>query len=77
MKKSLVLFVSLSALSLNTWAQGTATTEKKDDPVVATVNGVEIKKTQFDQAFEQNMMFVSDKMVSKAVSAGMRPSENP
>ena len=35
------------------------------DPVVATVNGVEIKKNQLDQAFEQNLMFVSDKIVTK------------
>lgn len=35
------------------------------DPVIATVNGVDIKKTQLDQAFEQNLMFVSDKVVTK------------
>lgn len=35
------------------------------DEVVATVNGVEIKKSQLDQAFEQNLLFVSDKVVTK------------
>ena len=35
------------------------------DPVVATVNGVEIKKNQLMQAFEQNVLFVSDKFVTK------------
>ena len=35
------------------------------NPVVATVNGVEIKKTQLDQAYQQNLMFVSDKIVTK------------
>lgn len=33
--------------------------------VVATVNGVEITKGQLDQAFEQNLMYVSDKVVTK------------
>jgi parvulin-like peptidyl-prolyl isomerase len=35
------------------------------DEVVASVNGVEIKKSQLDQAFEQNLLFVSDKVVTK------------
>ena len=35
------------------------------DPVVATVNGVEIKKNQLMQAFEQNVLYVSDKVVTK------------
>lgn len=43
-----------------------ATAQNKDaEAVVATVNGVEIKKGQLDQAFEQNLMFVSDKVVTK------------
>ena len=43
----------------------TAMAETSVDPVVATVNGVEIKKGQLDQAFEQNLLFVSDKVVTK------------
>ncbi|MBC7712090.1 MAG: peptidylprolyl isomerase [Rhizobacter sp.] len=35
------------------------------EAVVATVNGVEIKKNQLDQAFEDNLMYVSDKIVTK------------
>lgn len=35
------------------------------DPVVATVNGVQIKKSIFDDSYRQNMMFVSDKVVTK------------
>lgn len=35
------------------------------DSVVATVNGVDIRKVQLDQAFDQNLMFVSDKIVTK------------
>jgi parvulin-like peptidyl-prolyl isomerase len=35
------------------------------DPVVATVNGVKIKKSEFDKAYAQNLLFVSDKIVTK------------
>jgi parvulin-like peptidyl-prolyl isomerase len=35
------------------------------DPVVATVNNVQIKKSVFDDAYMQNMMFVTDKVVTK------------
>ena len=58
MKKSTLLLASTFLISFSAFAQAT-------DPVVATVNGVEIKKTQLDQAFEQNLMFVSDKIVTK------------
>lgn len=56
MKKLTLLATFL--ISFSTLAQA-------NDPVVATVNGTEIKKTQLDQAFEQNLMFVSDKVVTK------------
>lgn len=37
----------------------------QQDPVVATVNGVNITKSVFDESYRQNMMFVSDKVVTK------------
>jgi peptidyl-prolyl cis-trans isomerase C len=54
----LCLTFSLLAISSAIFAQAA-------DPVVATVNGVEIKKTQLMQAFEQNVLYVSDKVVTK------------
>ncbi len=36
-----------------------------NDPVVATVNGVKIKKSEFDKRYAQNLLFVSDKVVTK------------
>ncbi|GAB4011036.1 MAG: peptidylprolyl isomerase [Bdellovibrio sp.] len=38
---------------------------QEKDPVVAKVNNIEIKRSQLEQAFAQNMMFVSDKVVTK------------
>lgn len=35
-----------------------------NDPVVAEVNGVAIKKSEFDQNYRQNMLFVSSKKVT-------------
>jgi peptidyl-prolyl cis-trans isomerase C len=35
------------------------------DPVVATVNGVKINKSEFDKTYAQNLLFVSDKVVTK------------
>jgi parvulin-like peptidyl-prolyl isomerase len=58
MKKSNLLMAATFLISFSAFAQAT-------DPVVATVNGVEIKKAQLEQAFEQNLMFVSDKIVTK------------
>lgn len=58
MKKSHLLMGATFLISFSLFAQAT-------DPVVAIVNGVEIKKTQLEQAYQQNMMFVSDKVVSK------------
>lgn len=57
MKKHLLV---LSLVSISNFALAQAV-----DPVVATVNGVEIKKTQLMQAYEQNVLFVSDKIVTK------------
>lgn len=37
----------------------------QNDPVVATVNGVKIRKAEFDKAYAQNLLFVSDKVVTK------------
>lgn len=58
MKKSTLFMAAAFLVSFSAFAQTT-------DPVVATVNGFEIKKAQLDQAFEQNLMFVSDKVVTK------------
>jgi len=35
------------------------------DPVVATVNGEKIRKSEFEKAYTQNLLFVSDKVVTK------------
>ncbi|RPJ79069.1 MAG: hypothetical protein EHM20_02355 [Alphaproteobacteria bacterium] len=58
MKKLNLLMIATALLSFTASAQTV-------DPVVAIVNGVEIKKNQLNQAFEQNLMFVSDKVVTK------------
>ena len=60
MKTSNLLMTLALAFSINTYAQ-----QKNGDSVVATVNGVDIKMAQLDQAFEQNLMFVSDKVITK------------
>lgn len=64
MKKSNVLMAVTLFASVSAFAQ-TAAPAAKPDVVVATVNGTEIKKSQLEQAFEQNLMFVSDKIVTK------------
>jgi len=56
----LVLFSMLTSSPI--FAQDKA---KDAEVVVATVNGVTITKAQLDQAFEQNLMYVSDKVVTK------------
>jgi parvulin-like peptidyl-prolyl isomerase len=63
-------FLALLALTVSSAliAQDKEPTNPKNtnpEAVVATVNGVEIKKGQLDQAFEQNLMYVSDKIVTK------------
>jgi peptidyl-prolyl cis-trans isomerase C len=74
MKKTNLLLIPTMLLSLNSFAQDKAkdTKEVKEakpainmDAIVATVNGVDIKRGQLEQAFEQNMLFVSDKMVTR------------
>lgn len=68
---SILLALSL-LLSIKTNAQTNApqataaTNEAKSnlDAVVATVNGVDIKLGQYRQAMEQNLMYVSDKIVT-------------
>ena len=65
-------FLAILALTFTTTAFSQDKEQPKSNPrntnpeaVVATVNGVEIKKGQLDQAFEDNLMFVSDKVVTK------------
>ena len=68
MKKSKLVLASTLLASFAAFSQTTQAPQApvaKPDPVVATVNGTEIKKTQLDQAFEQNLMYVSDKVVTK------------
>lgn len=68
MKNSKLVIVATLLASFSAYAQTTQApqpSQAKPDPVVATVNGTEIKKSQLDQAFEQNLMFVSDKVVTK------------
>lgn len=55
-KRFATFFVTL-LVSLNTFSQG--------DPTVANVNGVKITKSEFDKAYYQNLLFVSDKVVTK------------
>lgn len=63
----LALAFSATAFSQDKDKEQPATNPRNTNPeaVVATVNGVEIKKGQLDQAFEQNLMYVSDKIVTK------------
>ena len=69
MKTSNILAILALTVSTAAFAQDKepATNPRNTNPeaVVATVNGVEIKKAQLDQAFEQNLMYVSDKIVTK------------
>jgi len=67
MKTSNALAALSLLLSNAVFSQEPATNPKNTNPeaVVAVVNGVEIKKGQLDQAFEQNLMYVSDKIITK------------
>ena len=67
MKTSNFLAIFALALTTSASAQDKETNPKITNPeaVVATVNGVEIKKGQLETAFEQNLMYVSDKIVTK------------
>lgn len=55
-KRFAVFFIGLT-LSLSSYAQ--------NDPVVATVNDVKIKKSELDKQYYQNLLYVSDKVVTK------------
>lgn len=55
-KRFAVFFIGLT-FSLSSYAQ--------NDPVVATVNGVKIKKSELDKQYYQNLLYVSDKVVTK------------
>ena len=61
----LALTFSVTAFAQDKEAPATNPRNTNSDAVVATVNGTEIKKGQLDQAFEENLMFVSDKIVTK------------
>jgi parvulin-like peptidyl-prolyl isomerase len=64
----LALTFSFSTFSADKAAPNAPATNPRNtngEAVVATVNGVEIKKNQLDQAFEDNLMYVSDKIVTK------------
>ncbi len=61
----LALTLSVTAFAQDKEAPATNPRNTNSDAVVATVNGVEIKKGQLDQAFEENLMYVSDKIVTK------------
>lgn len=74
MKKTNLLLIPSMFLALNSFAQDKAKAPAPTQPVkpavnvnevVATVNGVEIKRGQFEQALEQNLLYVSDKPVTK------------
>ncbi|CAM9935886.1 unnamed protein product [Chrysoparadoxa australica] len=55
-KRFATLFITLF-LSFNAFAES--------DPTVASVNGVKVKKSELDKAYYQNILFVSDKVVTK------------
>lgn len=70
MKKTNLLLISTMIFSMNSFAEEKAKEAPKAPAIdmmatVATVNGIEIKRGQLEQAYEQNMMFVSDKVVTK------------
>jgi peptidyl-prolyl cis-trans isomerase C len=55
--KLLLLTAALLLTIFNTTAE--------DDPTVATVNGVKIRKSLFDKTFTQNLLFVSNQSVTR------------
>jgi len=54
-----ILFTTIFVATTQGWGQAT------NDAVVATVNDTKITKSQLDQAYKENMMFVSNKVVTK------------
>lgn len=65
MKKSIFVLALTLITGANSFAQTTTAKKVTEDPVVATVDGVEIRKNQLDQAYAQNMLYVSNKRVTK------------
>jgi parvulin-like peptidyl-prolyl isomerase len=72
MKKTSLILLSFILLSFGASAEEKAQEAAKDkkptidfQAVVATVNGVEITRGQLEQAFDQNLLFVSDKIVTR------------
>lgn len=65
MKNSIFVLALTLSVSTNALAQTTAPKKPAEDPVVATVDGVEIRKNQLEQAYAQNALYVSNKRVTK------------
>jgi len=67
MKKTSLILLSTLFLSQSFAQDAKKEPETKIDyeAVVATVNGVEIKRGQLEQAFTQNLLYVSDKVVTR------------
>ena len=58
MKKNLCIFMSF--ILLPSLSHG-----KKDDPVVATVNGSKIHLSTLNKKYYQNLLYISNKLVTK------------
>lgn len=67
MKKTTFLILTSLLFSQYSMAQNAQAPMEKLDPesVVAEVNGIQIKRGQLEQAFTQNLLFVSDKQVTR------------
>jgi parvulin-like peptidyl-prolyl isomerase len=61
---ALTFLLTFKAHAQTNAAPAAADTKPNLDAVVATVNGVDIKLGQYRQAMEQNLMYVSDKIVT-------------
>lgn len=55
----------IASIVLATAITFTLSTTAQEDPVVATVNGVKVKKTEVDKLYYQNLLYVSDEVVTK------------
>ncbi len=65
MKNSLLILGLSLSLGQHSFAQTQTPAKDAPNPVVATVEGVEITKGQLDQAMELNLLYVSNKRVTK------------
>lgn len=65
MKNSIFVLALTLAVGNNAFAQTAEPKKPAEDPVVATVDGIEIRKNQLEQAFAQNLLYVSNKRVTK------------